>query len=650
MTDSVLGIGISGLKSAQAGLSVASHNIANATTPGYHRQRMLTGTGISQETGAGYYGRGVVVETVLRAYSEFLDKALMSSQTQQKYLDSYLSQIKQLDNMLADPTSGLSPALQGFFSGVQDVATNPSSTPSRQQLISLGEVLVARFNQFHERFEDIRNGVNAEIDTVTRDINKYTAELAKLNEQIVRREGDSTRPPNDLLDQRDDMLSKINELVKVSVVVERDGGMNVFFGTGQPLVLANRHFDVSSQYPTDDPSNLGIFLTTGSVQVRVPEYALAGGKLSGLIDFRNDGLNAVQNQVGRVAIALASDFNAQHRLGQDLFGTLGGDFFELPSASIVPNTTNTGNAVLGLAFSNVQALTTSDYHLNYDGTNYTLTRLSDNNQTVFTTMPRTVDGFTLSITSGTMAAGDDYIVQPTRLGAQDIDVVLSDTSRIAAAAPIRASASLTNTGTASITPGVAVDTTNAAFATAGALTPPLLIRFTSATAYSVYNNTNPASPVLLEAGIAYNPASNNAVFPTPGALDHGYRVSLTGIAAAGDTFTVGINSGGVADNRNALLLGALQTRKALSNGTSTYQSAYSQMVADVGNRTREIQVQSTAQDAFVKENTDAQQEFSGVNLDEEAADLIRYQQAYQAASRVIQMASRLFDEVLQAVR
>ncbi len=650
MGDVVLGIGVSGLKAAQAGLAVAGHNIANATTEGFHRQSALTGTQIPQETGAGVFGRGVQVETVVRAYSQFLDKALLTAQTQQKYFDAYNAQIKQLDNMLADPTSGLSPALQSFFSGVQDVATNPSSVPSRQQLISLGEVLAARFNTFHNRFEEMRSGVNSEIKTVVSDINKYTAQLAKLNEQIIRQQGDATRPPNDLLDQREDLLSKINDLVRTTVLNETNGSMNVFIGTGQPLVIADQIFAVSAQYLPEDPENLGIYLKQGSVQLRVPEQALDGGKLSALIDFRNTSLNSAENQVGRVAVVMAKTFNDQHKLGQDLTGTLGGDFFKLPSANVIGNQNNTGNGVMGVTYSNVGALTTSDYQLAYNGTNYTLTRLSDSTQTTFTTFPQTVDGFTLSLASGTIASGDNYIIQPTRMGGRDIDVLISDTSRIAAAAPIRASSVLTNTGTAVITPGVAVNTANAAFATSGSLTPPILIQFTSPTTYSVYNNTNPGSPVLLEGGITYNPAASNAVFPTPGALDYGYRVSLSGVAAAGDKFNVNINSGGVADNRNALLLGTLRTTNTVANGTSSYQSAYSQMVADVGNKAREIQIQSKAQDSLVKETLSAQQSFSGVNLDEEAANLIRFQQAYQAASKVIQMASRLFDDLLQAIR
>jgi flagellar hook-associated protein 1 FlgK len=194
---------------------------------------------------------------------------------------------------------------------------------------------------------------------------------------------------------------------------------------------------------------------------------------------------------------------------------------------------------------------------------------------------------------------------------------------------------------------VVVDTTNPAFATPGALTPPILIQFTSATQYSVFDNTNPAAPVLIEAGIAYSPNATNNVFPTPGALDYGYRITLTGDARAGDRFTVGPNPAGVADNRNALLLAGLQTKNTIANGTASYQSAYSQLVSSVGNQANQIQVRSSAQDVLVQQTRAAQQSLSGVNLDEEAANLVRYQQAYQASGRVLQIADKLFDTILQ---
>ncbi|MFN0314228.1 MAG: flagellar hook-associated protein FlgK [Burkholderiales bacterium] len=648
MATGILGIAVSGLNAAQAGLAVTSHNIANASTDGFHRQTAIQATQFSQPTGSGFFGRGVVVDTVLRSYSQFLDGAVLTAQTQQSYLDTYGAQISQLDNMLADPNSGLSPSLQSFFSAVQDVATNPSSVPSRQQMISAAQTMVARFQTFDSRFEEIRKGINSQLVSVVGSINAYTRELAEVNDQITRQQTDPSQPPNDLLDQRDALIAKINGLVKTTTITQSDGSVNVFIGNGQSLVVGAQNFTLSAQPMPEDPENLGVYYQSGATSVRIPERLLQGGTVSALLDFRAQ-LNSVQNQVGRVATVLAYTFNDQHHLGQDLAGNLGGDFFAEPSAKIVANQTNTGTGVLSVAYANVGALTTSDYRLSLSGATYTLTRLADNTQTTFATFPQTIDGMTISLASGTVSNGDDFLIQPTRVGARDIGVALSDTTLIAAAAPVRTSTSLSNSGSATISPGVVTNTANPAFATAGALTPPILIRFTTPTTYSVFNNTNPAAPVLLEGGITYNPAASNAVFPTPGALDYGYRISLSGAAATGDSFTVNYNSGGVADNRNALLLAALQTANTVANGTTSYQGAYSQMVSDVGNKANEVQIQSKGQDALVRQTISAQQSLSGVNLDEEAANLLRFQQAYQASSKVIAISGRLFDDILAAI-
>ena len=390
-----------------------------------------------------------------------------------------------------------------------------------------------------------------------------------------------------------------------------------------------------------------MFYVQGGTRIELQPSSLRGGTLGGLLAFRSETLDVAQNQLGRVATVLAQTFNDQHRLGQDLNGALGQDFFDVPAAAVVGNQNNAGTAVIGAANSNVGALTGSDYRLQLAGGTWTLTRLSDGTQSTFATFPQTIDGVTLTLASGAASNGDSFLIQPTRNGARDIAVALSDTAKIAAAAPVRSAADLANTGKATISAGVVTDTTNAAFASAGTLSPPVLIQFTSPTVYSVFDNTNPAAPALLEAGIAYNPAASNDVFPTPGALDYGYRISLTGAAVAGDRFTVSYNTSGVADNRNALLLAGLQTVSTVGNGTANYQSAYSQLVAQVGNRAREIEVQGKAQDTIVTQTQAAQQSLSGVNLDEEAANLIRYQQAYQASGKVLQVASTLFDTILE---
>ena len=646
MTSSIFGIGVSGLNAAQAGLLVTSHNIANASTDGYHRQQTIQTTPDPQFTGEGFFGKGVTVETVRRAYSQFLDNSVLQAETQASYLDAYNAQISQINNLLADPTAGVSPALQAFFSGVQDVATNPSSVPSRQQMISLGQSLVSSFQTFDAQLTEMRSGINSQISDVTANVNSLASSIAKLNDQLIRDQSTPDKPANDLLDQRDNLVAQLNKLVRTSTVKQADGSINVFIGTGQSLVLGVQSFQLAAGPSTEDPQNYGISLVSGASSIPLNPANLQGGTLGGLFAFRSQTLDPTENALGRVATVLAQTFNDQHRLGQDLNGALGQDFFNVPAASVVGNQTNTGSAVVTASNTNVGALTGSDYRLQFNAGTWTLTRLSDNTQSSFATLPQTVDGVTLTLSSGAAANGDSFLIEPTRNGARDIAVTLTDTSKIAAAAPVLTAANTANTGQATVSAGVVVDTTNAAFATPGQLTPPILVQFTSPTQYSVFDNTNPASPVLLEAGIAYNPATNNAVFPTPGALDYGYRITLTGAAATGDRFTAGPNPSGVSDNRNALLLAALQTKNTIANGTANYQSAYSQITSQVGNQARAINVQSQAQDALVQQTQAAQQSLSGVNLDEEAANLIRYQQAYQASGKVLEVASKLFDTIL----
>ncbi|HZP86095.1 MAG TPA: flagellar hook-associated protein FlgK [Burkholderiales bacterium] len=645
---SILGIGLSGINAAQAGLLVTGHNITNSSTEGFHRQQSVQGTQIPEKTGSGFFGNGTVVETVRRAYSQFLDGAVLQAETQASYLSTYGAQIAQIDNMLADPAAGLSPALQSFFSGVQDVASNPASVPSRQQLLSFAQALVTRFQSFDSRLTEMRAGVNSQMTSITNEINSIASQIATSNQQIVLAQaGDQTHQANDLLDQRDQLIAQLNKLVRVSTVTQSNGTINVFIGNGQSLVLGTKAYQIEAAASSDDMRDYQLYYVAGNNRIPLSPERMQGGALGGLLAFRSQSLDAAQNQLGLVATVLAQTFNDQHHLGMDLEGQLGTDFFDVPAAAVLANRSNAGNAVLTATNTDVGALIGSDYRLERSGSGWTLTHTSDGSQTSFTSFPQTVDGVTLNLSSGAASVGDSFLIQPTRNGARDIGLAITNTAKVAAAAPILTAADVANTGKAVISAGVAVDTTNAAFATTGQLTPPILVRFTSATQYSIYDNTNPTSPSLLEANLTYSPAATNDLFPTAGSLDYGYRISLTGSAAAGDEFTVSYNTNGVADNRNALLLAGLQTKNTVANGTANYQSAYTQLVSQVGNRARDIEVQSKAQDALVSQTRQAQQSLSGVNLDEEAANLIRYQQAYQAAGKVLQLAAKLFDTILE---
>ena len=541
MAANILGIGQSALTAAQVGLSTTGHNIANAATPGYTRQVIVQGAAMAQDFGFGFLGQGAEISTVKRVYNEFLATQVRSAQTTKSGMDVYYGQIRQIDNMLSDSTSGLAPALQSFFSGIQEVASNPSQLPPRQAALSAAETLAARFQSMAARLSEVADGVNSQIVASVGDINTFAQQIAQLNDAIGRAQRATGQPPNDLLDKRDRVILDLGKEIKATVVKQGDGDYNVFIGNGQPLVVGSKTFQVFNVASPTNPEKIEVAYksSNGSIAV-VGEAGLVGGRLGGLVEFRNKTLEPAQNALGRMAIGLASTFNAQHQAGFDLNGVAGVNFFNVPTPYVGTHNDNTGNGVVTAAINNVGALTTSDYQVSYDGANYTVSRLSDGTSSVYASLPQTVDGVDIALASGTPAAGDMFLIRPTVKGAAGIGVALTDPAVIAAAA----------------------------------------------------------------------------------------------------------QSGAPGDNRNALLLGGLQTTKTLANGSATYQSAFSQLVAQVGNKTRELELTSSAASSLVTELTTSMQSESGVNLDEEATNLLRYQQAYQAAAKSMQIAGELFDMLL----
>ena len=637
---SVFSIGISGLNAAQAGMLTTSHNIANASTAGYNRQQIVQGTNTPISTGAGFVGQGTHVQTVMRIYDQFLGRQVLSAEAGAAEMDAYRAQISQIDNLLADPSAGLSPTLAAFFKGVQDVAANPASIPGRQSMLSAAQALTARFQALDQRFTEIRDGINQQIAGQVTQINTYSSQLAEINQRIILAQANGAdQPPNDLLDQRDHMLKDLNALVRVSTVVQGDGSFNVFVGNGQPLVVGNQSYQLKAVQAPDDSERITVaLLGVGGTALTLPESQVAGGSLGGLLNFRSQTLDEAQNALGRIALTLAQNFNDQHRLGQDLTGALGTNFFNVsaPTASASSLNAGSGAPTVSIDAPTIDRLTSSDYQLAFVGGNYRLTRLADNQVQNFATLPQTVDGITIAVGSWLPVANDSVLIQPTRGGAGSIAVAFSDARQVAAAAPIRTATALINTGTASISAG----TVNAPPPTNAGLQHKVTLTFTSATTFDVRDVT---TATTLASGVAYASGANITF--------NGWATQISGNPATGDTFTVEANTGGVADNRNAALLGSLQTRSTMIGGstsgpTASYQSAYTQIVSAVGSKANEVAAIGAAQQGLADHATQALQSLSGVNLDEEAANLLRYQQAYQASAKVLQIAGKVFDEIL----
>lgn len=632
----ILNIGISGLLTAQNQLQTTSHNISNASTPGFKRQEVLQSTNAPQSSGAGFVGKGVHTTTIQRIYSQFLVSQSLQIQTQSQSLDTNYAEIKQLDNMLAEATSGLSPTLQKFFSAIQDVATNPSLVPSRQSILSSSEALVARFQSLDQRMSQIKSGVNEQITSHIDEINSLAKQVAEVNQQILLAESSAAgQPANDMLDQRDELISQVSKLVNTDTVRQSDGSVNVYIGNGQAIVVGSRVIPLKTMQSPDNPNNLTIGIFNGGNTIQLPEEQINGGALGGLFAFRSNTLENAQSSLGRIAITLAQNFNEQHRLGVDLNGEMGGDFFTVPSPKIISALTNSGTSNISAAITDFGVLTTSDYQFSYDGTNYTLMRLSDKTSISTATAPSlstplTLDGITIN--NATILANERFLIQPTINGAKDIAVNIKDTSKIAAAGPNRTGSSLSNTGTGTISAG---NVTTSPIASN--LQQPLTITF-----HTPYDGQYDVTGI--GSGL---PATNQAYTSGADITFNGYTFQINGEPASGDIFTVTPNSNGFADNRNMLQLSALQTKNTLEGGSATYQSSYGQLVSLIGNKTRELEVTSKAQANLLTQTKNSIESISGVNLDEEAANLMRFQQAFQASSKIIEIGEKLFNSILQ---
>ncbi|MES2297822.1 MAG: flagellar hook-associated protein FlgK [Pseudomonadota bacterium] len=644
----LLSIGQSGLLAAQVGLATTGHNISNANVDGYSRQRVEQASAQAQNYGYGFVGNGTYIAAIRRYSDDFLTAQVRTAQASKSALDAFSAQISQVDNLLADTTSGLSPALQDFFKGVQDVSSNPASVASRQALVSTANSLAARFQGLNGRLDEIRQGVDAQIVSNVTVINSLATQIADLNSKIGVLNNDSDQKPNDLLDQRDKLIEDLNKQVKTQVFPGDNGSLTVSIGTGQPLVVGVKAFSLQAIPSATDLTRIEVGYVTGNKVNALAENTLTGGEIGALFDFRANMLDQTQNSLGRIAVGLAVTYNDQHKLGQDENGQLGTDFFTAAPAVVGQSVNNNALSTTQVSATVVDAtrLSGSDYKLAYDGNNFKVTRLSDNQQTLINpypqAVPQIIDGVAFNI-SGNAAAGDEFLVRPTINGAAQFSVLLTDRSKIAAAAPIVTDAPVTNKGTGTISEG-SVD----ANYLNNVLGAPVNLTYASAT------NTVSGFP----AGQAVTVTTNGVatLYPAPAgnvpyALNSTYtfggiNFSFGGAPVNGDTFSIGPNISGVGDNRNARLLGALQSKVVFDNGTATYQSAYAQLVSFIGNKARETQVNGQSADQLLEQSVKAQQSVSGVNLDEEAANLLRYQQAYQAAGKVMQMASQLFDTLL----
>lgn len=621
-------IGMSALNAAQAAIEMTGQNIANASTEGYTRQEILQTSNAGTYNGYGYIGNGTSIVGIERVYDEFLSTQANSTTTDLGTLSTYLSQIEQLDSLFANSEVGVNAGMEAFFESVQSLTSDPTSLATRELVLTSAEALTSLFQSTDEALTNINEGVNTQINSSIEVVNAMAEQIAILNNAINTSAGSNNGVvPNELYDQRDLVVNELSEYVQLSVV-EEGNSFNIYVGSGQPLVIGNNVNNLVAEQSPEDASKINVAFQNGGTTMVLNEESLVGGSLAGLLQFRTETLEEVSASMDLLATSFAMTFNDQHVLGQDLNGDLGNNFFDIPAPSVTAHVDNSfidPSSSVSATIVDVSALTTSDYLLTITDDSplsYQFERLSDGEVIAD---PATV-GLELDVT-GSFSVGDQFTIRPIEDVAATISVALTSANEIAAAAPVATAALNTNMGTGEISAGVVNDVDNAN------LLEEITITFTSDTTYTV-SGTGTGNP----SGLTYVSGEEISY--------NGWSLEITGIPKAGDSFAVSANVDGVGDARNASLLSDLQSENILNGGTATYQDTYSKMVSIVSSKTYELNITTAAATSAYEDAYDSQQSVSGVNLDEEAAKLIQYQNAYEAAAKMMSMESELFDTLM----
>ncbi|MFY8282058.1 flagellar hook-associated protein FlgK [Pseudoalteromonas sp. SSMSWG5] len=669
MSFSLYDIANAGVRANSELLQTTSKNIANVNTEGYVRERTEFTTMIDNQVGRG--------ETY-RLLNEFAQKQLNRDTSNKAFFDQFVTEASRVDSLFSEESNSLSTSINSFFNNVQESLNQPSSRVARSLVMTDAQNLIDQMDRLSSIVVDQKAVVNEQLEIFSDEANNLIQNISDLNTKIAAVHGtDRESVSSGLYNERDKAIRDLSELIDIETLDGNNGEKQVYLGSGQALVMQSGTFNLFSFSGDPDPNfkELKLDVNGGKAVPLEVDVSKLKGKIGGLLAFRDDILVPAQNQLGQMGLALADAFNQQNRLGMDANGEIGGDIFAIPTVDAFSYQANTGSSTMTATVEPGKGseLPASDFIITYtSATTVEIQAIDNKGEPIGTASTANVtaggidsstitggEAFGLQLNvSGTANAGDQFMVKLNSQAATTLELATERPEDLALASPIRTQNDINNTGDANISPGTVTDIANSTGITVGP--PPslansdiTLVKTANANEYqitdgngtSTFTITPPAENILAQAGAPYD--------------SYGFDFNIEGTPATGDTFTLEFNTGGFDDNRNGLLLAGLQTgdlvrqnveASSTADNHKTFNQAYSGIVTDIGVVTSQAQTNGAAFTALADQSEAWYESLSGVNLDEEAANLLRFQQSYAASAQVLATARTIFDTLLSAAR
>ncbi|MFQ3312222.1 MAG: flagellar hook-associated protein 1 FlgK [Colwellia sp.] len=671
MSVSLYQSGVSGLLAAQQQLATTGHNIANVNTDGYNRQRADQNASVGLNNGNNYIGGGTYIQDITRIYDQFSHKEQLLNQSKLGNADSLNARLTQLDQVMSTSGNAVVGSLDKFYQALNGVADNPNDSGLRSIVLNQANTLSNDFNQLTSNFDSMTKAVNGEIGQVANRISEISYELANLNKSMTHSQSPSQGgQPNDLLDKRDQLVGELSQFTRVTTITDDNNQMTVMIGQGTTLVagITPMTLQVSTGEPNAEKTTISLVSNNSSVAINT---STLGGSLAASFEFRDQHLTQTRTEIDRLAMAISSTLNDSQASGLDLNGLQGANIFtdinstQLQQGRSLAHSSNTGNTQAQITITDVSKLTTDEFEVRFEGGNFTLYNLTSGSSENLgppilpsggTHKPSSPDyGFSF-VATGTPADGDKFTIIPTKNSAALMQTTLTDGNAIAASTAIGISPSTNNVSDGKveivnvINPQAAkgYDVTVDVYQIA---TPPLPAPQVPTFEYRVYNSgTPPPAPTIVTD--TYISGESPIIDIPAGTPD--FQIAISGdLVGSGtnarETFSIA-NAFGVGNGNHAVAMAKTQEVGVTNGGKETFSKSLAVSTSVVGSKASNAELTADTAQALFTQAYNRNQSTSGVNLDEEAANLLKFQQAYQAASQIISTANTIFDTILAAVR